>query len=93
MTRLTARQEAEAIEQFGMDLIRLNRAFDELCRGMSSRGLDAVNAIPDQDKLSTIAGIFLFEGQRYGTECDHAEEAEDRRRDNPLEPGHRRLGQ
>lgn len=70
---LTARQEAEAIEQFGMDLIRLNANFDKICERMSARGIDAVNAIPDQDRLTTIAGIFMFEGQRYCAECDRAE--------------------
>lgn len=90
MTRLTARQEAEAIEQFGDDLMNLCKTF---CDGFSLATVDRVNEVPDQEKLETIAKAFQQLGQRISTECDHAEEAEDRRRDNPLEPDHRRLGQ
>lgn len=75
--KLTPRQEAEAIERFGDDLIHLNAAFDKLCKRMSPRGVDAINAIADQDKLTTIAGVFIFEGQRYCAELDAADALDD----------------
>lgn len=88
--KLTARQEAEAIEQFGDDLMKLCKTF---CDGFSLATVDRVNDVPDQEKLETIAKAFQDLGARLCTECDHAEEANDRRRDNPLEPDFRRLGQ
>ena len=90
MTRLTPRQEAEAIEQFGDDLMKLVKPF---CDGFSLATVDLVNGVPDQEKLETIASAFQRMGQRMQSDCDHYEEADDRRRDNPLEPDHRRLGQ
>lgn len=90
---LTYRQEAEASEQFGDDLAALNRAFDRLCDRMSPGATDAINEIAHQDKLDTIAEAFRALGDRLCRDCDAAEEAEDRRRDNPLEPDYRRLGQ
>jgi len=93
MAKLTARQEAEAIEQFGDDLLKLIKDFDRLCNRLSQAVVDRVNDVQDQEKLETIAKAFQHLGQRVRTECDHAEEADDRRRDNPLEPDHRRLGQ
>lgn len=90
---LTAREAAEAIEQFGDDLAALNRAFDRLCDRMSMETCDLINEIPHQDDLSAIAEGFRKLGDRLCRDCDHAEEAEDRRRDNPLEPDFRRLGQ
>lgn len=93
MSRLTPRQEAEAIEQFGDDLIKLGKAFDRLCERMSPYALDAINSIENQDELSTVASAIQALGERMCRDLDHAEEAEDRRRDNPLEPDFRRLGQ
>jgi hypothetical protein len=93
MSRLTYREEAEAIEQFGMDLIRLSNAFDKLCERMSPGAVDGINAIPDQERITTVAAHFLGLAQELNRLCDQAEEAEDRRRDNPLEPDFRRLGQ
>jgi ElaB/YqjD/DUF883 family membrane-anchored ribosome-binding protein len=90
---LTYRQEAEAIEQFGDDLAKLMRDFDQLCARMSPGAIDGVNAIPNQDHLDTVAEAFRALGDRLCRECDAAEEADDRRRDNPLEPDFRRLGQ
>ena len=90
MTRLTARQEAEAIEQFGDDLTKLCKPF---CDGFSLSTVDRVNEVPDQEKLETIARAFQQLGQQISAECDEAEEAEDRRRDSPLARDHRRLGQ
>jgi hypothetical protein len=80
MSRLTARQAAEAIEQFGDDLAALNRAFDKLCDRMSGGTMDQVNAIEHQDRLDTIAEAFRALGDRLCRECDEAEEADDRRR-------------
>ena len=90
---LTCRASAEAIEQFGDDLASLVRAFDLLCDRMPSSEVDWINRIPDQDKLDTIAKDFQALGNRLSRDCDAAEEAEDRRRDNPLEPDFRSLGQ
>lgn len=87
---LTARQEAEAIEQFGDDLLKLCKTF---CDGFSLATVDRVNEVPDQEKLETIGKAFQVLGDRLSRECDQYEEAEDRRRDNPLEPDYRRFGQ
>jgi hypothetical protein len=88
---LTYRQEAEAIEQFGMDLIRLSNEFDKLCASMSPGAIDRINAVPGQDQITTTAAIFLGVGRELSALCDEAEEAEDRRRANPLEPDFRRI--
>lgn len=88
--KLTARQEAEAIEQFGDDLLKLDKAFGE---GFSLATVDRVCAVEHQEHLGTIAKAFQALGRQMQDECDAAEEAEDRRRDNPLEPDFRRLGQ
>lgn len=91
-SKLTARQEAEAIEAFGDELAALNIAFTQLCDRMSIATMDRVNAIPNQDHLDTIAEAFRALGDQLCREDDKAAEAEDRRRDNPLEPDFRRLG-
>ena len=88
--KLTARQEAEAIEQFGDDLMRLCKTF---CDGFHLVTVDRVNEVPDQEKLETIAKAFQALGDQICRELDAAEEADDRHRDNPLEPDFRRLGQ
>lgn len=90
MARLTSRAEAEAVEQFGDDLAALCRAFDRLCHRISSDTLDAINAIPNQEHLDTIAEDFRTLGDLLCRNCDAAEEAEDRRRANPLEPDFRK---
>lgn len=90
---LTARDEAEAIEAFGDELAILTRTFDKLCGRMSSEVTDRINAIPHQDYLDTVAEAFRALGAALCRECDEAEEADDRRRDNPLERDFRRLGQ
>lgn len=87
--QLTRRQEAEAIEQFGDDLMKLCKTF---CDGFSLVTVDRVNEVPDQDKLETIGKAFQALGDLMCRELDQAEEAEDRRRDNPLEPDFRRIG-
>lgn len=87
---LTKRQEAEAIELFGDDLMKLCKTF---CDGFSLATVDRVNEVPDQEKLETVAKAFQMLGQKISTECDEAEEADDRRRANPLAHDFRRLGQ
>jgi len=87
---LTAREEAEAIEQFGDELLKLCKTF---CDGFNLATVDRVNAVPDQEKLEVIGKAFQALGDQMSRECDAAEEADDRRRDNPLEPDFRRLGQ
>lgn len=95
---MTARQEAEAIEQFGDDLAALNIAFDKLCERLSPWARDRINEMPAiliadcGDMVDTVAEAFRSLGDRMCRELDTGEEADDRRRDNPLEPGYRRLG-
>lgn len=67
---LTDREAAEAIEQFGMDLIRLNADFGKLCARMPPAAIYGVNAIPDQDRITTIAGQLLLLGQQLSARCD-----------------------
>jgi len=71
--KLTTRQEAEAIEGFGNDLIRLVAPF---CDGFSLATVDRVNAVPDQEKLETIAKAFQRLGAQMSLECDEADEPE-----------------
>lgn len=86
MAELTLRQEAEAIEQFGDDLLKLCKHF---CDGFSHATVDRVCAVEHQEHLETIARAFQALGQQIQSECDEAEEADDLRRANPLEPDHR----
>jgi hypothetical protein len=86
---LAARDAAEAIEQFGDDLAALSRSLDRLCERLPPVALEAVNSIPSQDAIDTIAQAFRAEGMRLGALCDEAEEADDRRRANPLERDYR----
>jgi len=92
MALLTLRASAEAVEQFGDDLAALVINFDRLCSRMGAV-TERINAIPDQDKLEAVAEAFRKLGDQLFRECDAAEEADDRRRDNPLETDFRRLGQ
>jgi hypothetical protein len=95
MTKMmTAREAAERIEQFGDELAALLKAFDKDCDRMPSNPVvDRINEIENQDSLDTIATAFQKLGSEMSSECDAAEEADDRRRDNPLERDFRRLGQ
>jgi hypothetical protein len=86
---LTTRQAAEAIESYGDALAGLDRAFTRLCERMPDGAIDRINAIPLQDRLSEIIEDFRKLGAEMSAECDAAEEAEDRRRANPLEEDHR----
>ena len=86
--KLTARQEAEAIEQFGDDLAKLCREF---CAGFANETVDRVCAVPNQEHLDEVAKAFQVLGSLMQDECDAAEEADMFRRANPLEPGFRRL--
>lgn len=90
MSHFTLRQQAEAIEQFGDDLMKLCADF---CVGFDRDIVDRVCTVENQEELEVIAKAFQRLGQQISRECDQAEEAEDRCRDNPLEPDHRRLGQ
>lgn len=93
MSTLTAREEAEAVEQFGDDLAKLLIGFDRLCNRMSGATVERINAIPHQDHLDTVAEAFRSLGDQLCREDDQAAEAEDRRRDSPLQADFRRLGQ
>ncbi len=88
---MTPRATAEAIEQFGDDLAMLIRGLEAACRLMPTDTVGLINAIPHQDCLDDIAEGFRTLGDRLSRECDRAEEADDSRRDNPLEPDFRRL--
>ncbi len=90
---LTKREEAEAIEQFGDDLAKLLKAFDRTCDRMTFDACYLISRIPHQDELDGIAAAFGTLGRDLHNDCDEAEEADDRRRDNPLAHDHRRLGQ
>jgi hypothetical protein len=90
--KLSPRQEAEAIEQFGDDMAKLVHGLDRLCDRMCPATIERINAIPQQGNLDTTIEAFRKLGDQLSRECDQAEEADDRRRDNPLEPDHRRLG-
>ena len=92
-TRLTPRQEADAIEQFAEDLAKPLKAFDRTCDRMTFDAAERMSRIPCADELDGIAAAFAKLGQAMHNECDEAEEADDRRRDNPLAHDFRRLGQ
>ena len=87
---LTERQEAEAIEAFGDDLLKSLKTF---CAGFSLATVDRVCAIPNQEHLDSIARAISDLGAAMSAECDEAAEADDRRRDSPLARDFRRLGQ
>lgn len=89
MSRLTKRQQAEAIEKFGDDLTALLKDF---CVGFDLAIVDRVCAIPHQEHLDCIAKAFQQLGGQMQAECDEAEDAETLARANPIEPGFRRLG-
>lgn len=80
MTKLTFRQQAEAIEQFGDDLIKLLKGLDDTCRHMDADTLNQVNAILERDDLDRGALAFKALGDLLCREDDEAEEAADRRR-------------
>ena len=87
---MSARREAEAIEQFGDELAAMLKRLDRI---VSAPTFDRWNEIEGIEHLDGIAQATRQLGDRLCRECEHAEEAEDRRRDNPLEPDFRRLGQ
>lgn len=89
MKRLSKRDQAEAISQFGDDLLKLIKPF---CDGFSTEITERVCEVPHQDHLELIAEAFQRLGETISAECDEAEEADDRRRGNPLERDYRRYG-
>lgn len=95
--KLSARAEAEAIEGFGDQLAALNIAFDKLCERLSPWARDRINEMPAilvadcSDMVDTVAEAYRKLGDEMCRELDQADEAEDRRRDNPLEPDFRRI--
>lgn len=66
---ITRREEAEAIEQFGDDLLKLCRDF---CAGFDNRTVDRVCAVPNQEHLETIGKAFQALGRTMQDECDEA---------------------
>lgn len=82
---------AEVIEQFGDDLAKLTAALDQKLQGLPFDITSEVNAIPHQEHLDEIAEGFRAFGRRLEQEVYHAEEAEDRRRANPLASDYRRF--
>lgn len=93
MSKMTKRQEAEIVECFAADLKNLIKEFDRCCDFLSSGTMDRVNAVAYQDKLDDIALTFADLGLLMHNEAAAAEELDDMRRDNPLEPDYRKLGQ
>ena len=87
---IALRTQAEAIEQFGDDLLKLTRTF---CNDFDNATVDRVCEVPNQEHLETIAAAFQALGRTMQDECDAAEEAEDARRANPLEPDFRGMAQ
>jgi hypothetical protein len=90
---MTARQEAEAILQFGEDLGKLLTGLDRLFLRFSDHAKDRWNQLEHVEHLDDIEAAIRALGERLCVECDAGEEAEDRRRDNAIEPDFRRLGQ
>jgi hypothetical protein len=82
---------AEMIFEFGEDLAKLNAAFDKRCQGLHFDIMCEVNAIPHQEHLDEIAQAFRALGLQLEQDVYHAEEAEDRRRANPLSSDYRRF--
>lgn len=78
--RFTNRQEAEEIEQFGDDLLKLSRHLDWIADRMSAGAIDAINAIPNQEHLDAIAKGFQALGAGLSRLCDAADERADRDR-------------
>jgi len=68
---LTKRQEAEAIQQFGDDLLKMLKGF---CAGFTFATVDRVCAVPNQEHLDCIAKAFSELGFAMQTECDEAGE-------------------
>ncbi|WP_141653115.1 hypothetical protein [Phenylobacterium immobile] len=75
--KLTPRQAAEAIEQFGEDLAKLINAFDAVANRMPDGFVDVINGIPHQDQLDTIAEAFRERGDQLCRDSDAADEAEE----------------
>lgn len=92
MSHATARETAECIEKFGEDLKKLLKAFERDFRRFHFDDQQRANAIEHAEHLDEIADAFEALGMELSRECDQAEEDEDRRRDNPFHPRHRRLG-
>lgn len=69
---LARRAAAEAIEQFGDDLAKLTRAFDQACNRMPSDLVDQINTIPNQDQIDTVAEAFRRLGDILCREMDAA---------------------
>ena len=72
---LTARQEAEAVEQFGEDLDRLLKRLDRMFLGFSPRTIDRLNFIPHAEHLDEIAEAYRKLGADLCRECDEVEDA------------------
>jgi hypothetical protein len=91
--KLASRDAAEAIEQFGDDLAALIISLDRLCNRMPPAFVERISGLPNQEHLETIAEAFRALGRELEAEIGAAEEADDRRRSNPLERDFRRIGQ
>lgn len=68
---MTPRQEAEAIEQFGDDLLKLCRDF---CAGFSNATVDRVCEVPNQEHLESVGKALQALGLQIHNECDAAED-------------------
>jgi hypothetical protein len=93
MTPASLHQAADIIDAFAAEMTAVILRFDQSCKGMDNTLMERICAVPHQDVMDTIAKGFEQLAEALHTEAFDAEEAEDRRRDNPLERDFRRLGQ
>ena len=93
MTPASLHQAADIIEAFAVELGEVIHRFDQACYGMDNTLMERICAVPHQDVMDSIVGGFEQLAEALHTEAFDAEEADDRRRDNPLERDFRRLGQ
>jgi hypothetical protein len=93
MSAADLRTAADIIEAFAAEMGAVIERFDKACHGMGNDLMSRINTVPHQDVLDEIVGGFEHLAEVLNSEACDAEEAEDRRRDNPLERDFRRLGQ
>lgn len=93
MSATSLRQAADLIDAFAAEMTAVIKRFDDACKGMDDDLMMRICRVPHQDVMDTIVEGFEQLANALHNEADAAEEAEDRRRDNPLERDFRRLGQ
>lgn len=71
---LSQRAEAEAVEKFGDDLLKLVKDFDRLCPRIFDDTMLEICRIPNQEHLSDIAEAYRKLGSDLGRACDAADD-------------------